>query len=599
MPGKDMRDVGPPPPARGAHVQHASGDACLGTTPACAGSTANFTVASTPRVGPPPPARGARQRVDGKPPWTGPPPPARGAPTHLVQVPAPAGTTPACAGSTPPPPLPAAPRWDHPRLRGEHYGDPPGWDKNAGTTPACAGSTWAGSRWTSAGRDHPRLRGEHPVSSAPAVSTRGPPPPARGARRPARPSGSPSRDHPRLRGEHFVQTSVAERGPGPPPPARGALRRRRPRSPRRPGTTPACAGSTSGWARWGPGPRDHPRLRGEHPNRASAASTPMGPPPPARGAPDRHGQQPVARGTTPACAGSTRRGHGRVGGARDHPRLREEHPNTAHSRRRSWGPPPPARGARLGADRAAVREGTTPACAGSTCPAHRSGSRTRDHPRLRGEHVLRAHQLHGRGGTTPACAGSTARPRRCAACCRDHPRLRGEHRPPGALVKGGIGPPPPARGAPPEAHARHLAPRTTPACAGSPRSRRRPGRSARDHPRLRGEHPRPGEPGPQRAGPPPPARGARPDRAAAADRGGTTPACAGSTPAGTRSGRRRWDHPRLRGEHRVSAPVAGQAAGPPPPARGARAQGDPQGPPDGTTPACAGSTRGSPGTPPT
>ena len=107
---------------------------------------------------------------------------------------------------------------------------------------------------------------------------------------------------------------------------------------------------------------------------------------------------------------------------------------------------------------------------------------------------------------------------------------------------------------------------------------------------MRGEHhPRPLAA--QRGrGSPPHARGARGQGAPWRDRRGITPACAGSTRHGGGSFCRRWDHPRMRGEHSAAADSLAGGRGSPPHARGA-----PVGLPEievaaRITPACAGST---------
>ncbi|SNT60786.1 hypothetical protein SAMN05443665_105927 [Actinomadura meyerae] len=192
-----------------------------------------------------------------------------------------------------------------------------------------------------------------------------------------------------------------------------------------PGTILACAGSTDlppaprGPRRdhprtgrldlnQGP-PGDHPRVRGEHCGAGPATRGRLGPSPRARGARlRRHGDVPD-RGTIPACAGSTRY-------PRDADQLCE-------------GSSPGARGARIAGRVRRVVAGTIPACAGSTgppCPRTRS---CRDHPRVRGEHqprpggealeagpsprargaLVRRLVVQDRDGTIPACAGSTGR----------------------------------------------------------------------------------------------------------------------------------------------------------------------------------------------
>jgi len=158
------------------------------------------------------------------------------------------------------------------------------------------------------------------------------------------------------------------------------------------------------------------------------------------------------------------------------------------------GSPPRTRGARQALEAGGRDHGITPAYAGSTGNAQSRGRPSRDHPRVRGEHVTdetvggatggspprtrraRAHRPRpGRHiGITPAYAGSTGRqglPRRPP---QDHPRVRGEHGVRERERGGPCGSPPRTRGAP-GLRCRHLRrPRITPAYAGStPRTGRR------------------------------------------------------------------------------------------------------------------------------
>ena len=149
---------------------------------------------------------------------------------------------PAYAGSTP---RRLSPSWavsDHPRIRGEHAGAGAGHVERMGSSPhtrgalvdgflqvpegriipAYAGSTSAEWRSRSSRRDHPRIRGEHPTDNNPATAPRGSSPHTRGAR---------------LRKDS----------------GRGQT-----------GIIPAYAGSTQVLPQSGSGPRDHPRIRGEH-----------------------------------------------------------------------------------------------------------------------------------------------------------------------------------------------------------------------------------------------------------------------------------------------------------------------------------------------
>ena len=111
------------------------------------------------------------------------------------------------------------------------------------------------------------------------------------------------------------------------------------------------------------------------------------------------------------------------------------------------GSSPHARGAQV-LDEVCVRvQGIIPACAGSTICLSGGARRSRDHPRMRGEHVQRfegvtfargssphARGAHGGGeepaavpGIIPACAGSTICAQSCKSFAKDHPRMRGEH----------------------------------------------------------------------------------------------------------------------------------------------------------------------------
>ncbi len=420
---------GPPPRARGAHDNTASTGPRNGTTPACAGSTLDH--------------RGGRRLAPG------PPPRARGAPAATPARPGLAGTTPACAGSTPARTRASVSTRDHPRVRGEHHrvnaarvspGGPPPRARGAllvplrcrlerGTTPACAGSTSPPPGSARAFWDHPRVRGEHYLGPCGADLSLGPPPRARGARardvardapvgttpacagstttssRPASPSG----DHPRVRGEHDHSVIRSASVPGPPPRARGAPYLER-GTPHVAGTTPACAGSTAPRRPGARSPGDHPRVRGEHLSRNSRAASALGPPPRARGAPRPRVADVRRLGTTPACAGSTTAPSCRRTASWDHPRVRGEHPKSMSASWSRRGPPPRARGAHRRHTQGPRRAGTTPACAGST-PGPSAGARCAgDHPRVRGEHQPGLQLGRDGEGTTPACAGSTGPP---------------------------------------------------------------------------------------------------------------------------------------------------------------------------------------------
>ena len=129
----------------------------------------------------------------------------------------------------------------------------------------------------------------------------------------------------------------------------------------------------------------------------------------------------------------------------------------------------------------------TPACAGSTPTGGGATPSYRDHPRLRGEYILRrVWKMRKKGSPplargvltkpedmksvtriTPACAGSTSAPIRECRSSRDHPRLRGEYKKPTTRKRSTVGSPPLARGVHLIVACLCASDRITPACAGS------------------------------------------------------------------------------------------------------------------------------------
>ena len=598
---------GPPPRARGRRPHVVSAAALPRTTPASAGTTATGSRWRSRSRDHPRERGDDMSRVCAAPDNPGPPPRARGRPGLWRERPRQAGTTPASAGTT------GSSRWsrwrmrDHPRERGD---DPPQFEWTAcragppprargrpaqggrdraeeRTTPASAGTTllrvWADSPT----RDHPRERGDDVNPPHLGDLRRGPPPRARG-----RPQGLPRRvlgqrttpasagttsrapcsptrwgDHPRERGDDAWEGSPARRRRGPPPRARG---RRTPRSwcARRPGTTPASAGTTTWSTATSPTTWDHPRQRGDDVGVGVFGDELPGPPPPARGRPPATASAGWSPGTTPASAGTTAR-RSRPGCADwDHPRQRGDDPQHILGLEHPRGPPPPARGRRHPGR--GVRRGrrTTPASAGTTACRSRSTTRGRDHPRQRGDDFmpsvgntavdgppppargrrLLAVLLDGALGTTPASAGTTTSWRPTARSTTDHPRQRGDD---GLQIARFVlrrGPPPPARGRLSAVAPAVLGAGTTPASAGTTSTPTLAPRGRRDHPRQRGDD----------AAPQPPAGSRR----------RTTPASAGTTHPIHRSSPGWQDHPRQRGDDPGKLAVFDSRAGPPPPARG-------------------------------
>ena len=245
-------------------------------------------------------------------------------------------------------------------------------------------------------------------------------------------------------------------------------------------------------------------------------------------------------------------------------------------------------------------------------------ARSRDHPRIRGEHpaVLAQHSCglgsspHTRGARRagsrrsgrvriiPAYAGSTGRSQEVARPAEDHPRIRGEHGSADPRQDSEGGSSPHTRGARFLSASLRRIPGIIPAYAGSTRLIISTFHSSADHPRIRGEHCPASRKRPRSTGSSPHTRGAHAGGVTEYKAGGIIPAYAGSTPAGagasglsegssphtrgarlwlvqysstrriipayagsTGAGRRcaglRGDHPRIRGEHWPPPPVCG------------------------------------------
>ena len=168
---------------------------------------------------------------------------------------------------------------------------------------------------------------------------------------------------------------------------------------------------------------------------------------------------------------------------------------------------------------------------------------------MRGEHVKRrgmgsrprGSSPHARGahpcgdgatfavGIIPACAGSTI-PRHLSHWHQgDHPRMRGEHSRSIITLLAAVGSSPHARGALPDELLQVAAPRIIPACTGSTPRGSTIGKRRRDHPRMRGEHLARVNPTCASKGSSPHARGAPGRRLGVLAVARIIPACAGST----------------------------------------------------------------------
>ena len=113
------------------------------------------------------------------------------------------------------------------------------------------------------------------------------------------------RDHPRIRGEHCFASLTLLLLEGSSPHTRGALRPDEPKVPQR-GIIPAYAGSTTCTDTRHNCPRDHPRIRGEHPRSTLLRLRWSGSSPHTRGARGKRLGIVERLGIIPAYAGSTR-----------------------------------------------------------------------------------------------------------------------------------------------------------------------------------------------------------------------------------------------------------------------------------------------------
>ena len=255
-----------------------------------------------------------------------------------------------------------------------------------------------------------------------------------------------------------------------------------------PGIIPAYAGSTGSCRPARPCREDHPRIRGEHDPGYLRPGVSGGSSPHTRGARLRSGRETLWGRIIPAYAGSTKGSGAILTATPDHPRIRGEHVDVPEQPDERLGSSPHTRGAlRLG--RVPVADtGIIPAYAGSTGRGYRLRPWSRgSSPHTRG---AQPRQTHGPAlqGIIPAYAGSTRLGSLGSSTGRDHPRIRGEHIVGSVGMVIGWGSSPHTRGAPDRVDRVHDVGRIIPAYAGSTVCSVTPISRPRDHPRIRGEH---------------------------------------------------------------------------------------------------------------
>ena len=237
------------------------------------------------------------------------------------------GSSPHTRGAPPAPGRGCGMAGDHPRIRGEHRGQPHQRGPRDRIIPAYAGSTRYqlsmalsamgssphtrgapsnGPRIRSAISDHPRIRGEHSHSTCSSLLL--------------------SVDHPRIRGEH-VRTPMAQiQCSGIIPAYAGSTRKRDNGLVLTTGSSPHTRGARASATTGSCAPRDHPRIRGEHRGREGCAIGHIGIIPAYAGSTYRDAAGNVNyAGSSPHTRGA-RRGPPRPRSVRgDHPRIRGEH----------------------------------------------------------------------------------------------------------------------------------------------------------------------------------------------------------------------------------------------------------------------------------
>ena len=151
------------------------------------------------------------------------------------------------------------------------------------------------------------------------------------------------------------------------------------------------------------GCRDHPRIRGEHMSPQALPPRVMGSSPHTRGALFVGDTARKLRRIIPAYAGST---ECQIMSAGDHPRIRGEHSVSWLQSSLHWGSSPHTRGAPGRSSPKRPRWRIIPAYAGSTSGRRGMERHGRDHPRIRGEHLMRPWPNTTKAGSSPHTRGA-------------------------------------------------------------------------------------------------------------------------------------------------------------------------------------------------
>ena len=186
---------------------------------------------------------------------------------------------------------------------------------------------------------------------------------------------------------------------------------------------------------------------GEHSWCAAPGIRSSGSSPRVRGTLDVVGLPERCRRFIPACAGNTQLERLLMNTLTVHPRVCGEHLERAGELWINYGSSPRVRGTPMLVGLESSGRRFIPACAGNTYWESQRQSALTVHPRVCGEHVASAHQRPGSAGSSPrvrgtpfidrrtdltlrfipACAGNTAHRRTASAASAVHPRVCGEH----------------------------------------------------------------------------------------------------------------------------------------------------------------------------
>ena len=275
---------------------------------------------------------------------------------------------------------------DHPRVCGEHeqcappvvvlVGSSPRMRgtlrrafrkfRRLGIIPAYAGNTMMTPRLTTATWDHPRVCGEHDPLVPSVCDVLGSSPRMRGTL-----------------GRRVVGLCLV-------------------------GIIPAYAGNTTARNASTKAKRDHPRICGEHFAWDSTTDFDSGSSPHMRGTHPTLDIMPGDRRIIPAYAGNTRDVSTRNGGPRDHPRICGEHNAVPLTDASASGSSPHMRGTLADQPQATPVDGIIPAYAGNTQHSTSKPSPPRDHPRICGEHLDRQLRYVATLGSSPHMRGTHA-----------------------------------------------------------------------------------------------------------------------------------------------------------------------------------------------